>query len=160
MDRVSEIEAFVFGRFNEIDDVKWRTRALYHSHAVSLICALLAGKRGLDAETAAIAGLLHDFYACERRDYADHAHAGAGRAREILESLGLTAPEENDLICGAICRHDDLTFVDGPMDELLKDADLIDNAMSRPARAVKENERARLERICKELNLPFKKEKE
>ncbi|MBO4297568.1 MAG: HD domain-containing protein [Clostridia bacterium] len=153
MDRVSAVEAFAFGRFNEIEDAKWRTRAIYHSHAVSLLCALLARKRGLDAETAAIAGLLHDFYAYERRDYADHAHRGAARAKEILETLGLTTPRENETICSAIYHHDDLTVTDGPMDELLKDADLVDNALSHPARAAKENEAARLEKLREELGL-------
>ncbi len=153
MDRVSEIEAFVFERFNEIEDAKWRTRAVYHSHAVSLLCALLARKRGLDVEAAAIAGLLHDFYAYEKRDYADHAHRGAARAKEILESLGLTTPRENEMICSAIYRHDDLTVTDGPMDELLKDADLIDNALSHPAREEKQNEAARLDKLREELGL-------
>ena len=153
MDRVSEIEAFAFGRFNEIGDAKWRARAVYHSHAVSLLCALLARKRGLDAEVAAIAGLLHDFYAYERQDYADHAHTGAARAKEILQSLGLTAPCENEIIASAIYHHDDLTLIDGPMDEVLKDADLIDNALSHPAREAKENEAARLERLRRELGL-------
>ena len=153
MDRVSAVEAFVFQRFNEIEDAKWRARALYHSHAVSLLGALLARRRGEDAEVAAIAGLLHDFYAYERRDYADHAHAGAARAKEILESLNLTAPRENEIICSAIFHHDDLVAVDAPMDEILKDADLIDNAMSHPARDVKENEAARVARLRDELGL-------
>ncbi len=154
MDRVSMAEAFVFGRFNQIGDAKWRTRAVYHSHAVSLLCALLADKRGLDPEVAAIAGLLHDLYAYEKQDYADHAHLGAARAREVLESLGLTTAAENGLIASAIYHHDDLTLTDGPMDELLKDADLIDNALSRPARGIKENESARIEKIRAELGLP------
>ena len=153
MDRVSQVEAFAFERFNQIDDAKWRTRAVYHSHAVSLICILLAKKRGLDPEVAAIAGLLHDLYAYERREYADHAHRGAARAGEILKSLGLTTPEEDALITSAIYHHDDLTLIDGPMDELLKDADLIDNALSHPAREVKENEAARISRLRDELEL-------
>ena len=153
MDRVSAVEAFVFERFNQIDDGTWRTRAVYHSHAVSLVCVLLAKKRGLDPEVAAIAGLLHDLYAYERRDYTDHAHRGAARAGEVLASLGLTTPEENERIASAIYHHDDLTLVDGPMDELLKDADLIDNALSRPARAVKGNEAARIERLRAELGI-------
>ena len=153
MDRVSQVEAFAFERFNQIDDAKWRTRAVYHSHAVSLICVLLAKKRGLDPEIAAITGLLHDLYAYERRDYADHAHKGAARAKEVLASLGLTTAAENEAIASAIDHHDDLTLVDGPMDEVLKDADLIDNAMSHPAREVKENEAERIRRIREELGL-------
>ncbi len=153
MDRVSAVEAFVFERFNQIDDARWRTRAVYHSHAVSLICVLLAKKRGLDPEIAAIAGLLHDLYAYERRDYADHAHKGAARAKEVLASLGLTTAAADALVASAIYHHDDLTLIDGPMDEVLKDADLIDNAMSHPAREVKENEAARIGRIREELGL-------
>ena len=153
MDRVSAVEAFAFERFNGIDEAKWRTRAVYHSHAVSLLCVLLARKRGLDPEVAAIAGLLHDLYAYERRDYTDHAHRGAARAGEILKSLGLTTAEEDELITSAIYHHDDLTLIDGPMDELLKDADLMDNALSHPAREIKANEAARIDRIRKELGI-------
>ena len=153
MDRVSAVEAFAFERFNQIEDAKWRTRAVYHSHGVSLVCVLLAKRRGLDPEVAAIAGLLHDLYAYEKQDYADHAHAGAARAKEVLESLGLTTPVENEAIASAIYRHDDLTLIEGPMDELLKDADLIDNALSHPARDIKDNEAARIERIRAELGI-------
>ena len=152
-DRVSAVEAFVFERFNGIDEAKWRTRAVYHSHSVSLLCVLLARKRGLAPEVAAIAGLLHDLYAYERRDYIDHAHRGAARAREVLESLGVSTPEENELIASAIYHHDDLTLIDGPMDELLKDADLMDNALSHPAREIKENEAARIARLRAELGI-------
>jgi HD superfamily phosphodiesterase len=155
MSRVSIVEAFVLERVSGIADEKWRTRAVYHSHAVSLLCVLLAKKRGLDPETAAIAGLLHDLYAYEEQDYTDHAHRGAARAREVLEALALTTPEETETIVSAVYRHDDLTVQDAPFDELLKDADLIDNALKDPAREAKPHEEARLRRICRELGLPF-----
>ena len=153
MDRVSQVEAFAFERFNQIDDAKWRTRAVYHSHAVSLICVLLAKKRGLDPEIAAITGLLHDLYAYERRDYADHAHKGAARAKEVLASLGLTTAAENEAIASAIDHHDDLTLVDGPMDEVLKDADVIHHCMNDLSKSVKDKEKARFEALCREFGM-------
>ena len=155
IDRVSIAESFVFERFNGIPDQKWRTRAIYHSHAVSLLCVLFARKRGLDPEIAAIAGLLHDFYAYEQMDYTDHAHRGAVRAGEVLEERGWTTEEEKAQIMSAIYHHDDLMTEDDPMDELLKDADLIDNAMSNPSRAVRPDQVPRIAKICRELGLPF-----
>ena len=92
MSRVSTVEAFVFERVAGIADETWRTRAVYHSHAVSLLCVLLAKKRGLDPETAAIAGLLHDLYAYERRDYTDHAHLGAADEQHPGQGNGNRKP--------------------------------------------------------------------
>lgn len=60
---------------------------------------------------------------------------------KIVEKLGLTTAEENDMICSAIYHHDDKLIVDAPFDELLKDADVIDHSLTDPAKAIKEKEK-------------------
>ncbi len=83
----------------------------------------------------------------------DHAHKGAELAREILVELKLTYENETDIICSAIYHHDDKHVVDGPMDEVLKDADVVHHCMNDLAKEVKAKEKARYESICNEFGL-------
>ena len=110
---------------------------------LALAAALLAKKRGEDPELATMAGLLHDLYAYRSGSYDDHAHLGADYARKLLEKLVITTPEETDIICAAIWHHDSKAEVDGPMDEILKDADVIDHSLSDPTKGVEEHEQVR-----------------
>jgi uncharacterized protein len=130
-----------------------RISAVNHLYGVSLAATILAKKRGLDPELAAMAGMLHDMHAYRTGSYDDHAHKGADLAREILTELQLTDEAETDLICSAIYHHDDKYAVDGPMDELLKDADVIHHTLNDTAKAVKEKEQARYDKLMKELGI-------
>lgn len=85
------------------------------------------------------------------RHYAHHAHLGADYARKLLEKLELTTPEETDIICSAIWHHDNKAEVDSPMDEVLKDADVIHHSLGDPTNEVKEHERERYVRLCEEF---------
>ncbi len=49
--------------------------------------------------------------------------------------------------------YDDKHMVDSPMDELLKDADVIHHTLNDSSKAVKEKEQDRYEALCKELEL-------
>lgn len=134
-----------------MDDADKRAKAVAHLHGVALAAAILARKRGENAELATMAGLLHDLYAYKSGSYDDHAHLGAEYARKVLGEL--TAPEETDIVCSAIWHHDSKAEVDGPMDELLKDADVIDHSLADPTKEVKAHEQARFARLCEELEL-------
>ena len=114
---------------------------------------MIARKRGLDAELLAMAAMLHDLHAYKTGSYDDHAHKGAELARQILGELGLTNEEETDVICSAIYHHDDKLVVDSPMDEALKDADVIHHCMNDLSKAVKEKEQARYTALCEEFGM-------
>ena len=114
---------------------------------------MIAKKRGLDPELAAMAAMMHDLAAYKSGSYDDHAHRGAELARRILEELGQTSAEEIDLICSAIYHHDDKLVVDGPMDEVLKDADVIHHCMNDLSKAVKDKEKVRFEALCREFGM-------
>jgi HD superfamily phosphodiesterase len=90
---------------------------------------MIAKKRDLDPELASMAAMLHDLYAYESGSYDDHAHKGAELARQILGELALTNEDETELICSAIYHHDDKLVVDSPMDEVLKDADVVHHVL-------------------------------
>jgi len=100
-----------------------------------------------------MAAMLHDLHAYKTGSYDDHAHKGADLAREILEELKLTDGTETDAICSAIYHHDDKLAVDSPMDELLKDADVIDHCLKDASKAVKEKEQARFDKLCAEFGM-------
>ena len=114
---------------------------------------MIARKRGLDAELLSMAAMLHDLYAYKSGSYDDHAHKGAELAREVLDKLALTTPEETVLICSAIYHHDDKLVVDSPTDEALKDADVIHHCMNDLSKPVKDKERARFDSLCVEFGM-------
>ena len=153
MGRLKELRTYIDKKLNKIEDEDKRISATAHLYGVSLAAQMLAKKRDLDQELAAMAGMLHDMHAYKTGSYDDHAHLGADLAKEILGELGLTTPEETDIICSAIYHHDDKATIDGPMDELLKDADVIDHCFKDASKPVKEKEQKRYDALCTELGL-------
>ena len=153
MGRLKELRKYVDGKIGEIPDEEKRNSAIVHLYGVSLAATMIAKKRGLDPEIASMAAMLHDLYAYESGSYDDHAHKGAELARKILGELKLTTDEETDIICSAIYHHDDKLVIDSPMDECLKDADVIHHCMNDLSKAIKEKEQARYDSLCKEFGM-------
>ncbi len=100
-----------------------------------------------------MAAMLHDLHAYKSGSYDDHAHKGADLAREILGELKLTDESETEMICSAIYHHDDKPVTDSPMDEALKDADVIDQCLKDASKAVKEKEQTRFDKLCAEFGM-------
>ena len=153
MSRLKELRRYVDAELNRIEDADKRTSAIAHLYGVSLAATMIAKKRGLDTELSSMAAMLHDLYAYKSGSYDDHAHKGAELARQILEELKLTDAPETDMICSAIYHHDDKLVTDGPMDEVIKDADVIHHVMNDLSKAVKEKEQERYDRLCKEFGM-------
>ncbi len=153
MSRLKELRNYVDAELNKIDDPDKRTSAIAHLYGVSLAATIIAKKRGLDPEIAAMAAMLHDLHAYKTGSYDDHAHKGAELAREILRELKLTDDAETEMICSAIYHHDDKLVTDGPMDEVLKDADVIDHCLKDSSKPVKEKEQARFDALCAEFGM-------
>lgn len=97
--------------------------------------------------------MLHDLYAYKTGSYDDHAHKGAELAGNILRELKLTDETETDIICSAIYHHDDKLVVDSPMDEVLKDADVIHHCMNDLSKPIKEKEQTRFDKLCAEFGM-------
>ena len=153
MSRLKELRKYVDTEINRLEDADKRTSAIAHLYGVSLAATMIAKKRGFDPELASMAAMLHDLHAYRTGSYDDHAHLGADLAREILGELKLTDDTETDLICSAIYHHDDKLVVDNPMDEVLKDADVIHHCMNDLSKPIKEKERARFDKLCLEFGL-------
>ena len=152
MSRVKDLQKHIHKVLKGMDDNQKRAAAVAHLHGVSLAAVMIAKKRGENAELAAMAGLLHDLYAYKSGSYDDHAHKGAEYARKVLDELGITSADETDIICSAIWHHDSKAEVDSPMDEILKDADVIHHSLGDPTKEIKPHELARYNRLCIEFD--------
>ncbi|MCH5249606.1 MAG: HD domain-containing protein [Lachnospiraceae bacterium] len=153
MGRLKELRKYVDGELNKMEDEDKRNSAIAHLYGVSLAATMIAKKRGLDAEIASMAAMLHDLHAYKTGSYDDHAHKGAELAKEILGELKLTDEAETDMICSAIYHHDDKLDTDGPMDEVLKDADVIHHCMNDLSKPIKEKEQSRFDKLCAEFGM-------
>ena len=153
MSRIKDLQKQIYKILGKMDDPEKQMKAISHLHGVALAAAVLAKKRGEDAELATMAGMMHDLYAYKSGSYDEHEKRGAELAGGILEKLGVTTEQETDIICSAIRHHGDKAEMHAPMDEILKDADVIDHSLSDPTKEVKEHEKARYARLGEELGL-------
>lgn len=153
MSRLKELRKYVDQELNQMEDVDKRNSAFVHLYGVSLAATMIAKKRGFDPELSAMAAMLHDLHAYKTGSYEEHEHKGAELARDILRELKLTDGAETDMICSAIYHHGDKHVVDGPMDEVLKDADVIHHCMNDISKPVKEKEQMRFEKLRGEFGM-------
>ena len=153
MGRLKNLRAFIANELRNMEDMDKRDSALLHLNSVSLAATLLAEKRGLDSELAAMAGLLHDMAAYRSGSYDDHAHRGADYARDVLRAMGETTEDEIEQICSMIYHHDDKQVIDSPLDEVLKDAGVIHHCFNDLSKPVKDKEKARFNALIEELGL-------
>ena len=124
MNRIEGVREIVDGILCGQPDVVERRCGFVHLYGVAQAAALLAMQRGLDPELATVAGMLHDIDTYRTVAGPDHAVRSADEARRILLEAGSFAAEEMEAICAAVRRHSDKGAVHGPLDELLKDADV------------------------------------
>ena len=135
MGRLKDLRKYVDDELNKMEDAGKRNSAVAHLYGVSLAAAMIAKKRGLDPELSSMAAMLHDLYAYKTGSYEDHEHKGAELAGNILRELKLTDEAES------------------PMDEVLKDADVIHHCMNDLSKPVKEKEQVRFDKLCAEFGM-------
>lgn len=100
---------------------------LKHASAVAQIGRILAQKRGLDSDIAAIICTMHDIYVFTTGHVTDHAHKSAAIAENLLRKSKKFTEAEIKLIRGAIYNHSDKHLISkNPYYELVKDADVFD----------------------------------
>lgn len=153
MNRIEKVREVVDEILLNMPDNEERRCAYLHLYGVSQACALLALKRKENVELAIIAGMLHDIFSYAKMDSRDHAHKGAEMAREILESLHIFEEDEKDLICTAIYNHSDKSMLHGWLDEILKDADVMQHILYNPLFDVKQDEQKRFDLLQKEFGI-------
>jgi hypothetical protein len=83
----------------------------------------------------------------------DHAVRGSKQAKAILESMGTYSDDEISTVASAVLHHSDKGTVQGPYDELLKDADVLDHCLYSFGSPPVEWETVRFDRLCGEFGL-------
>ena len=95
--------------------------------ASSARCAwLLAMERGVDPELAACAAAVHDFGRILTGKQKGHAEAGYEPVKDFLRETGKFTEEEIEIIATAVKNHSLKTETGSPIEEIVKDADVID----------------------------------
>lgn len=153
MNRIEKVREIVDDILFNMTDAVERRCAYLHLYGVAQACALIGMKREANAELAVIAGMLHDIHSYATMDSTDHAHKGAKMAEEILKSTGAFEKEEIKKICDAIYNHSDKAEVHSLLDEILKDADVMQHCLYNPLFEVAEHEKARFEKLKEEFAL-------
>lgn len=153
MNRMEKVREKVDDILLHMSDSLERRCAYVHLYGVAQACALLAARRGADAELAVIAGMLHDLHAYAARDARDHAPKSAEMARALLQELGSFQEDEIAAVCTAIARHSDKQTVHGPLDEVLKDADVLQHMLYDPLQEGGDSQKSRRARLKEELGL-------
>ncbi|MBI5832099.1 MAG: HD domain-containing protein [Armatimonadetes bacterium] len=106
-DRLRAVRAMVDGYIDRVEDADERRAAIRHLDGVASLAVLLALRRGLDAELAAVCGLVHDLYSYATGIRWLHAVSGAEMVRPMLRDTGLFTPEEVLLVVSAVFHHSD-----------------------------------------------------
>ena len=125
-----------------------------HLYGVSQFAVLLARKRGMDEELAAVSGMLHDLWSYTSGNAFNHAVHSAALSRRSLAEVGGFSKDEIDTIYTAILYHSKKDETHEPFDELLKDADVLQHHFYNPTLIGNSGEGVRFARCTAELNLP------
>lgn len=125
---------------------------LIHAAGTARLGQLIALKRDLDLEASFIIGVLHDYGRIITGTKKDHARMGSRFVREYLTGSGNFTPEETEIIVQAVANHSLKGEVGSPLEELIKDADVLEGYFAgRPSE--KPEAQNRLKSLLAELNL-------
>ena len=97
--------------------------------------------------------MLHDLSSYETGNSTEHARRSAWRAQEVLAEAGSFSPDEIEMIAEAICAHSSKDHVDGPVAELLKDADVLQHYLYNPSLEDEWESNTRLRALLVELSM-------
>lgn len=109
---------------------------------------LMAEERGVDPILAASACAVHDYGRIITGKQANHAEIGYEPVKEFLVKLDIFNPQEIEEIALSVKNHSNKSEVGTPLEEIVKDADVLDfhqygYEMPRP------EQQARLNRMIK-----------
>jgi len=99
-----------------------------HMISCAKVGYLLGKSRGIDPIAAACACAVHDFGRIISGSQENHGPAGEMPVREFLSQTKLFSENEIDDIASAVKNHSKKGEIGTPLEELVKDADLIDYA--------------------------------
>ncbi|HBV88015.1 MAG TPA: metal-dependent phosphohydrolase [Desulfosporosinus sp.] len=124
-----------------------------HATSCAQIGRMLAEKRGINVEQAALACALHDMGRWISGRQYEHAPKGEGPVRSFLaEKEGMA--EVKDQIVQAVINHSKKDEVGTPLEEIVKDADVLD-CHWHGEDIMKPFHMARLKTALEDLGIPY-----
>lgn len=153
MNRIEILRQYIDNILLNMQDDEERRCAYIHLYGVAQFCALIALKRGENAELSTMAGMLHDIYSYAKMNTKDHAHKGAILAREILTSLKITNEDETKIICDAIYMHSEKELMHSAFNEILIDADILQHCLYNPMFQINSHEKNRYKKLKIEFGI-------
>ena len=131
MNRIFTLQQAILQTIDEHQNIDRRDAPTLDWERIHMIsCAkvgyLLAAERGLDPELAACACAVHDFGRILTGSQVNHGEAGAIPVQKFLRETELFFEDEILMISQAVANHSKKGEVGSPLEELVKDADLID----------------------------------
>lgn len=97
-----------------------------HMASCARIGYLLAEERGFDPDLASFACAVHDYGRIVNGKQADHAEFGYPLVKGFLRKMEFLSEEEIEAIALAVKNHSKKGEVGSPLEEVVKDADVID----------------------------------
>jgi len=97
-----------------------------HMASCARLGYLMAEARGADQGLASCACAVHDYGRIITGKQEDHAEAGYLPGKEFLSNTGLFSEEEIEIMALSIKNHSRKSEVGTPIEEIVKDADVID----------------------------------
>jgi uncharacterized protein len=153
MNRIELVRQVIDEVLRQRPDSEERRCGFVHLYGVAQACALLALKRGLDAELCTVAGMLHDIWTYKTGEPKDHAVPGSTEAQKIMSDLGCFTEQEISAVGTAVLHHSNKDQVHGDLDELLKDADVLQHHLYNTAFEPHQYMRARLVQVLDEFGV-------
>jgi uncharacterized protein len=135
MDRLERVRQAVDSILRQQQDLEHRRAGFVHLYGVATISTLLALRRKPDPELIAIAAMLHDISSYKTGAPTNHAHLSALEAESILTAIGDFSQEEIREVSNIIRSHSAKDRTHSPMADLLKDADVLQQYLYKPAMA-------------------------
>jgi hypothetical protein len=155
-DRFESIRVLV-NEMLDLDSLVSRQEAYAQLNGVSSFASMLAIKRGLDTEIAAITGLLHNYYFYKTGISYFTGINSAETVRPIIRDLNIFSKDEQLIILRAIFYQNEQGKVHGPYDELIKDAIILHNFFQNLNHTVSHMDVQRFHNVLGELSIPVGK---
>ncbi len=123
-----------------------------HMASASRIGYILAKKRGIDPLLAAGACMLHDFGRVVTGVHEKHAQAGYEPVKNFLKDMDIFQDKQIEEIALAVREHSNKGKVGTPLEEIVKDADVLD-FYQYGFQLQREDQKERLKKLLQEKEL-------
>ena len=128
--KVLKLQKIYLDEIDKYSDVEGRDKDIswekIHMSSCARVGYILAAKRGLDCDLAAIACAIHDYGRVITGVQKGHAEAGYGPVQEFLRKTEMFSEDEIIKIAVAVKNHSKKGEIGGPLEEIVKDADCLD----------------------------------